>query len=100
LAEGCHPHRGWPVRRNRPLGWCFNKRSIEAITLVQSGDGLPVTTMSRQSRDSCQVHRGPKCGMMVPLVLRYEHKALSFALGKILREVMWREGVSRTREIE
>jgi hypothetical protein len=63
-------------------------RCNDTITLVYSGDGLPVTTMCRQSGDSCQVHPGLKRGMMVPLVFWYEHKSFSFAWGIGLREVL------------
>ncbi len=62
-------------------------RCTGTITLGWSGDGLPLTTMSRQSRDSCQVHPGLRYGMMVSLVFRYEHRPFLFAWGIGLREV-------------
>jgi hypothetical protein len=55
--------------------------------------GAPDTTMSLQSRDSCHVYPGLKCGMMGPLAFRIERKLFSFALGIIgLCEVMGERG--------
>ena len=50
------------------------------VSTVRPGDTPPIAVMSPQSRDTCQVRAGPKCGMMVPLAFRYERKSFLFAL--------------------
>ena len=90
--EGGHPEGVLAVPRSyHSLSDQDHKEVNQSITdtsISWSGDGLPVATMSRKSRDSCQVHPGLKCGMMVPLVFTYEHKSFLFVLGIGLREVM------------